>query len=221
MNGQIPLETQHKTVSNKPLEAFAFDLCCVPLTHPAKHPPTSGGRSQYAPRHSAGIDAGPEPIVRAWDRRIQPFNYPDVVLHAIAYPDWNVARSAESTYSGFGHLCISPWQMPNILRLRCPLVSTPATQAWRSGNGIVAEYQPARGSSMRQVWSGLTHQEPTKIAIYNLNCQLYDDPGRQPRPTVSFWGPSRLIETVYSRTAWQPIVPVVNAIPGPASYPAC
>jgi hypothetical protein len=192
VSDQIPLDTQHKAVSKQPQEPIAFGLCCVPLTHFAKHPPMSDGCGRYAPRHSARLDAGPEPIVRAWDRRIQWFNYPNAAIHAFAFSDWNLASSAEATYSDFSYLCIRPQQISNILRSTCPMVSTTTPQGWRTKSSIVTEYQPAREGSKRSP----THQETTRIAIYDLSRQIYSDSNREPRPTPRFWERSGVIEMV-------------------------
>jgi hypothetical protein len=113
VSDQILLDTQHKAVPSNLPEPIALGLCRVPLTHFAKCPRISDGCGQYAPpRHSAKFDAGPEPIVGTWNRRIQVFNYPSAAIHAYACSDWNLASSAEATYSDFSYLCIRPQQIP-------------------------------------------------------------------------------------------------------------
>ena len=192
VSDQVRLGTQHKAVSKQPPEPIAFGLCFVPLNHFAKCPRMSDGCGRYAPRHSARLDAGPEPIVRAWDCRIQWLNYPSAAIHAFAYSDGNLASSTEATYSDFTYLCIRPQQIPNILQSTCPMVSTTASQGWRSKSSIVTEYQPAGGRSKRSP----TYQETTRVPIYDLSCQIYGDPNRELCPMPRIWERSGLIETV-------------------------
>jgi len=156
--------------------------------------PTRYRRCTSFPHCTASVGAYSQPMFRTPDWKIRLFNYPDDALHTLHYLCWNPKIPVEALYLGAEGKCIISRWISHVLQPRFRLMSTATALRQNDGSGIVAEYQATARSSKLLTARVSTYGEPisipeinqpfSRMLIYDLSCQSYNEPYRGSRPVV-------------------------------------